>query len=447
LTTSGQARPLLLRQTLLACHSHGCNAFLQRLLQTATAESAGTSQQESQWLTLLSSKLQLQAAAAGGALAAAPAVEAHWLVLQTTLEELQAFSSSRGSAGSLQLDRPHASSLAAAYLSLASILQHAPDEAGWRELCAAYAPVQWVDWSKVHAGAGKLIEQSPCCSSAPGAVAKLPDAQAQPQQVAGLACCAAAVALLPTHPAPWKAYGDLLFQLAAAQQQSAQFPADAAAVPPPLSQQQQQQQQQAVAGVFGAAAEAYCQHLAASANTGALTSPQQGLGVLVKLLQIILQQGEQLQEQLAAALAACPAAVWQALTNQLLAQLQQHSSTAVRGLIQQLLQGLAVVVPCAVLYPLVVEVRAAQEAGQEVRGASQLQCCCSSFWAQPQAVVLTDHAAQCVILCCFSGRNLFSINANKFCCCLPCWCMCLVLCRCRPRRPRWWRSCSACSRA
>jgi hypothetical protein len=86
---------------------------------------------------------------------------------------------------------------------------------------------------------------------------------------------------------------------------------------------------------------------------------------LIKLLQIILQQGDHLHEQLSAALSICPAAVWQGLTNQLLAQLQ-HSSSGVRGLIQQLLQGLAVVVPCAVLYPLVVEVRAAQEAGQEV---------------------------------------------------------------------------------
>lgn len=86
----------------------------------------------------------------------------------------------------------------------------------------------------------------------------------------------------------------------------------------------------------------------------------------MKLLQIILQQGEQLHGELSCALGTCPAAVWQVLTNQLLAQLQ-HSSVAVRGLIKQLLQGLAVVVPCAVLYPLVVEVRVAQEAGQEVR--------------------------------------------------------------------------------
>lgn len=210
------------------------------------------------------------------------------------------------------------------------------------------------------------MQEVPCCSSAPGAVARLSAVQAQPQQVAELACCAAAVALLPAHPAPWRAYGDLLFQLAAAQ--SAPPAADAPPLPPPLPQQQQ-----AVATVFGAAAEAYCQHLAASANTGALISPQQGLSVLIKLLQIILQQGGQPYGQLAAALAACPAAVWQALTNQLLAQLQQHSSTAVRGLIQQLLQGLAVVVPCAVLYPLVVEVRAAQEAGHEVRGR---HACC-----------------------------------------------------------------------
>lgn len=362
-----QARPLLLLQALLACYSHGCSSTLQRLLQLATTESSDCNHDEAQWLQLLGSKLQLQTA--GGALAAAPAVEAHWMILQSHLDQLQALGSGRSSSmSSLQLHGPSAGRVAAAYLSLGAILQQAAASSSWKELCAAYAPVQWMDWQKVHAGAGKLIQELPCCSEAAAARAGLRAMQDQPQQHAALACSAAAAALLPACPAPWKAYGDMLYQLASASAQ--QTISDAAPAPT-------EQQSKGAAVVFGAAAEAFCQHLATSANTGAATSPQQGLGVLLKLLQIILQQGDQLHDQLSQALSACPAAVWQVLTNQLLAQLQ-HSSAAVRGLIQQLLQGLAVVVPCAVLYPLVVEVRAAQEAGQEVRHMHWLDTC--FFW-------------------------------------------------------------------
>jgi hypothetical protein len=354
--SAGHARFLLLRQAMLACQRHGCSSTLRRLLTTATAEASGGAQQEQQWLQLLGSVMQLQASA--GALAAAPALEAHWMVLQSSMEQLQAYGSGRSSStGNLRGCAADDISTAAAYLSLVSILQQAADHSSWEELCAAYAPVQWLDWRRVHVGAGKLVQELPCCHGMPAAAAAgLPGLQDQPQREAALACAAAAAALQPLHPAPWKTYADLLFKLATT---SAQPAADTAPAP-----QQPQQSPEAVA-VLGAAAEAYCQHLAASANTGALTSPQQGLGVLIKLLQIILQQGDHLHEQLSAALSICPAAVWQGLTNQLLAQLQ-HSSSGVRGLIQQLLQGLAVVVPCAVLYPLVVEVRAAQEAGQEV---------------------------------------------------------------------------------
>ncbi|KAF6252070.1 hypothetical protein COO60DRAFT_1628668 [Scenedesmus sp. NREL 46B-D3] len=123
-------------------------------------------------------------------------------------------------------------------------------------------------------------------------------------------------------------------------------------------------QQRAVCDATAAAAEAYCNYLAAAVNAKALASPEQGLGVLLRLLQTILQHGDALQPQLQQALGSSPAAAWQVLTPQLLGQLQ-HASAAVRALVQQLLQGLALVVPCSVLYPLIVEVRAAQEAGQE----------------------------------------------------------------------------------
>lgn len=244
-------------------------------------------------------------------------------------------------------------------------MQQAADCSGAGGLLVACPDLQQVDWHRVHANSlQQLPMQLQCCHLLPAAVADMPLALLHHrQQLAALACSAAATALTPQHPAPWKAYGDLLFELATA----AAHPASGSADPwgEPTSPRHQQQQQQQVEVLFGAAAEAYCMHLAAFANTGALTSPQQGLGVLLKLLQIIQQHGPALQKELSAALGHCPAAAWQVLTNQLLAQLQ-HSSTVVRGLVQELLQGLAGVVPCAVLYPLVVEVRAAQEAGQEV---------------------------------------------------------------------------------
>jgi hypothetical protein len=340
---------------------------MQRLLHVAS-ESPGSSQRDgaANWLQLLGSRLQQQ-----GAVGAAGAIEAHWRVLQQHTEQLLACADNSQSSVSLVSQYSlgadaEAGSLAAAYLSLSTVLQQAAGHSSWHQLCSACPPLQQVDWTQVHAGsvhghAAGLVS----CRDGVSAVAGM---QNDPQQQAVLACSAAAVGLLPQHPAPWKGYGDLLFQLASS---SAQVGTEAAETASALPAQQQdprssQQHQQQVAATYAAAAEAYCQHLATSANSGCLSTPQQGLGVLLKLLQIILQQGEQLHGELSCALGTCPAAVWQVLTNQLLAQLQ-HSSVAVRGLIKQLLQGLAVVVPCAVLYPLVVEVRVAQEAGQEVR--------------------------------------------------------------------------------
>lgn len=336
---------------------------MQRMLQSATDACHGPGCPEDMlWLQLVRGKLQLQGTA--DAMSAAGAVDAHLQLLQEPLLQLQG---GRGTFSAPEL--ASASSSAAVYLSLATTLQQAARHTSFAELCAACPSLQPAQWSAVHAESLHTLQASlPCCSQVARGICDTP--ALQQQQQAALACSVAAMATLPQHPAPWKAYADLLF-------------ASASTVVPPLedavssesasadTQHEQQQQQQGVM-LFGAAAEAYCMHLAALANTGALASPQQVLGVLVRLLQIILQHGAELQQELSQALAHCPAAVWQVLTNQLLAQLQ-HSSTAVRAIIQQLLQGLAVVVPCAVLYPLVVEVRTAQEAGQEVSsGAGSL---------------------------------------------------------------------------
>lgn len=367
-SSGSTARLLLLREAMLACHAHNCSSTLERLLQLSAAGSSGNPQ-EQQWLQVQSTKLQLQplrnaAAPAAAAAAAGHTVEAHLQVLQHDLEALQAAQNTSSSSSNLggPGDSANAAGLAAAYLSLGSVLQQAAQHTRWQEVQSLCPALTQVDWLSVASGAGQALSELSASTGMFSTVGSTSVMQEQPQQLAVLACTAAAVASQPQQPVPWKAYGDLLFGLAGGSApNTAGAGTDAAADAASESLQQGLDD----AEMFAAAAEAFCQHLVACANTGALTSPQNCLGVLLKLLQIILQHGEQLQDKLSAALAACPAAVWQVLTNQLLAQLQ-HRNQAVRALIQQLLQGLAVVVPCAVLYPLVVEVRTAQETGSQV---------------------------------------------------------------------------------
>jgi hypothetical protein len=351
-SSTQQALKVLLREALLASNAANCVSMQQRLL--GLAGTAGcSSDDERLWLQLLRCKLQLAASSkckdssSSSSSSEEPqeAVAAHL----TLLKKYGAFalpnSSSRSTCSS--------AALAAAYLSLGQLLSpeaasslHAVQEVNWQ----AVAHSSWLQLSpgQQHAlhtahplGVGCTPVTVSQCAAAVDAVPA--------GYVPAAACCAAAVAAAPAAAEPWKAYGDLLYSLA--------------------SQLEQQQQQQRGHGqVLAAAAEAYCNYLASAVNAKALATPEQGLSVLLRLLETILQHGDALQPQLQQALGSCPAAAWQVLTPQLLGQLQ-HSSAAVRSLVQQLLQGLALVVPCSVLYPLIVEVRAAQEAGQEVGAA------------------------------------------------------------------------------
>lgn len=340
---------LLLREAILACHSSGCSNAQLRLLRMAEALT-GVSQEEQLWLKVLSSKLKLPNMPTG----VADCVSAHVNLLLEQGAPLRHDSSSSGARSGAGSAVP----LAASYLLLGSLLAESGCDIG---------AAQQVPWQQLQqCSLAQLLAAAPTSTAAASegswgvaAAAAATEAGAVPEQhVPAAACCAAAAAAAPAAAEPWKAYGDLLFGLAGQLQQPQQEPDSAAG----LAGQKQQQHLLLLA----AASEAYCNHLAAAVNSKGLATPEQGLGVLLRLLEIILQHADDLQPQLQEAVGNCPVSAWQVVTPQLLGQLQ-HNSAAVRGLVQQLLQGLADVVPCAVLYPLIVEVRAAQEAGTEVR--------------------------------------------------------------------------------
>jgi hypothetical protein len=372
-TSTQQSLKLLLREALLASHASNCTSMQQRLLGLADAACC-SSGDERLWLTLLRSKLSLPAGCSSNE-ACQEAVVAHVALLRNHGAFIPP--SSHRSSSSDSTCQPAA--LAAAYLSLSELLAASATSSGSAALDAAAAAsipssVHGVDWQAVHRSSltqllpgAQHVTESKCSVLDASQCAAAADV-VPAGYIPAAACCAAAVAAAPAAAEPWKAYGDLLYCLAGMLEQ----------------QQQQQHQDRGHLRLLAASAEAYCNYLAAAVNAKALASPEQGLGVLLRLLETILQHGEALQPQLQQALGSCPAAAWQVLTPQLLGQLQ-HASAAVRALVQQLLQGLALVVPCSVLYPLIVEVRAAQEAGQEVSALGQH--CRTPHAARPAAVV------------------------------------------------------------
>jgi hypothetical protein len=341
----------------------------QRLLGIADAACC-SSADERLWLQLLRSKLSLPGSSRDNSNEACQeAIMAHVALLKNHgALTPPSSSSSIGTSSSDSTCKPAA--LAAACLSLSELLAAATassESAALEVTAAASIPsVHGVDWQAVHRSslsqlssqqqqlAGAQLATEADCSALEASQCAAAADVVPAGYVPAAACCAAAVAAAPAAAEPWKAYGDLLYSLS--------------------SQLEQQQQDRGHLLLLAASAEAYCNYLAAAVNAKALASPEQGLGVLLRLLEMILQHGESLQPQLQQALGSCPAAAWQVLTPQLLGQLQ-HASAAVRAIVQQLLQGLALVVPCSVLYPLIVEVRAAQEAGQEVSALNMLYSC------------------------------------------------------------------------
>ena len=227
---------------------------------------------------------------------------------------------------------------AVACLALGQLLQWVPEGADLPP------PTSNATWREVLAAA---LQQLGAACSLPAMQAPAPLGEGQAPLAA---CCAVALAWQPGLAGAWKAYADLLYAHATRAGSSDSTGFD--------SQQQQQEQQQQQQGLL-LAADAYCRYLAAAVSSKQLPSSEHGMQALLHLLAIVTQHADGLQSQLAGLLSSCPAAAWQVLTPQLFGQLQS-SSAAVRALAQQLLQGVAIAAPSAVLYPAVAELRGAQ---------------------------------------------------------------------------------------
>jgi hypothetical protein len=232
-----------------------------------------------------------------------------------------------------------------------------------------------------------------------------------------LSTYAAAAAVVPSVPEPWKAFGDVLWDLSmvdpsptprgrAAKDLGVLSQSSVLSEGSQVLDQGKQRQM-----LLPLVAEAYCQYLRAGVVSRRLTAPEDGMEVLLRLLQLVLHhasdfpyaESAQLEGHQTGAttssssnnrgsskqrsqggnsnrdlqthslwqcLSSCPAAAWQALTPQLMGQLMKsEQQDEVRGLLCGLLRAVAVAVPCSVLYPAVMELRNAQVTGKAVRSS------------------------------------------------------------------------------
>eukprot|EP00198_Chlamydomonas_reinhardtii_P004149 XP_001693485.1 phosphatidylinositol 3-kinase-related protein kinase [Chlamydomonas reinhardtii] len=185
-----------------------------------------------------------------------------------------------------------------------------------------------------------------------------------------------ALQLSPGCSRAWRAWGDLL--LRATKEQRARVAAATAAAAATAGRESSgggaaaadAAGEMAAAG-YGAAAAAYCRYLALSYSGtepgGGGARADETLPVLLQLLHIVLRHGAALESLLAAQLAAVPPAAWAAVSAQLLAQLPGARGAA-RRLLAALLRAVAAAAPSLVLYPAVVEVRAADAAAAAAAG-------------------------------------------------------------------------------
>jgi hypothetical protein len=374
----------LQRVAALAAARGGCRGALERALSAAEALAAAARPegqaspapplaQEPLWVRAVGARLRLACGDAGGgadsgltgevgggpARLLAAAVREHLALLAGAWpHEAQPAAAAEGEAA------------AAGFMSLASVLRRAPGSSAGAAAAAADAPPDWR--AAFDAALAALAERGALRGAGAGApTIALPEASAPLA-----ACCAAAAAAAPAAPGPWRAFGDLLYGLAWEQpgEEGAAPPADSAAPPangpPPAAAPGPRALSERAAHALALAAGAYCRHLAAGAAAGRLAAPEDGLAPMLRVLRLVLRHGAALGAPLRAALGAAPAAAWQALAPQLLAAALGHRAAETRGLAALLLRGLAAAAPCAVLYPCIVELRAAEERGEQV-GASQ----------------------------------------------------------------------------
>ncbi|GLC49196.1 hypothetical protein PLESTB_000192700 [Pleodorina starrii] len=223
------------------------------------------------------------------------------------------------------------------------------------------------------------------CASWPGAQPAflVPEALLQSCS-APSACCLRALQLSPGSARAWKAWGDLVYRATKEQRARAARPAPppavslAAATSTPggggdgaplragaaaaaATAGEDAHGTWAAVGGYGAAAVAYCRYLTLSYSHDVAARPEDVLPVLLQVLHIVVRHAAPLERLLEVQLAAVPPPAWAAITPQLLAQLPGASGAA-RRLLAQLLHTVGRAAPSLVLYPAVVEVRAADAA-------------------------------------------------------------------------------------
>ena len=330
------------RRAALAAWEAGDAASLERLIAAAAADAdAGDSGgeaggQQRQWLRIVGSRLLLDCVPRADA-------ERHQAAMATAIKEhTSALSRLAGGAAPEPSD-------AVAAMSLFTILQRRRQQ----QLGAEEA-----DWRGLYASAAARLELSmPSVDVIASAGGLLPAA----------ACCMVAVAAAPARPGAWRALGDFAYALARRQleqqqggddQEQQDAPAAAPVTLPPDA-----------AAAYALAADAYSRHLATAAASRRLSAAEDGLPALLRLLRLVLRRAAPLEAPLRAALLRTPAAAWQALAPQLLSALG-HADPAARRLAALLLRGVAAAAPCAVLYPSIAELRAAEARGSGGQAAA-----------------------------------------------------------------------------
>ncbi|KXZ49313.1 PI3kinase-like protein [Gonium pectorale] len=197
-------------------------------------------------------------------------------------------------------------------------------------------------------------------SAGSGATFAVPEAILQGYHAPAV-CALRAIQLSRGSARAWKAWADLLFRATKEHRaRAARPPASPESVAADVGSSAAEAARQAAAG-YGAAAAAYCRYLALSSQAGDIGRSDETLHVLLQLLQIVVRHSSAIEPLLTEQLPTVPPLVWAAVAPQLLAQLPGASGAA-RRLLGAALAAVGRAAPSLVLYPIVVEVRAADSA-------------------------------------------------------------------------------------
>ncbi len=261
--------------------------------------------------------------------------------------------------------------------------------------------------SPLAAASGVAVDPSPrlwAAASAPKAV--------QSARPGESACCLLALRICPDLAAAWLQWGGLLYAWTKETRHAAKLQAaaaEASAVSGPSRGSASSAAGPALTDLegYGAAAEAFCEHLRLDSDGGATGEGQ--LPLILKLLQLTSSHGGALEPRLSAALRRCPPLTWRPAVPQLIAQLliadeaqsqqQQRDppsdagqrllsmvsktaspqqkqdgaaaghrglDPAARAMILEQLHAVAAAAPFAVVYPCVMQARVAEASGRRL---------------------------------------------------------------------------------